>query len=110
MQHPRHRRLPQAAGGGQRARRSCQHHATQGVAHAAQMVVLVTAAVAVCLSFTCCCCCSPLTSPTPLPNNFSPTLHRDEAGKVVAMDDTCPHRGAPLSDGWTATDKDTGKK
>jgi vanillate O-demethylase monooxygenase subunit len=38
------------------------------------------------------------------------TLFRDESGKVVAVDDTCPHRGAPLSDGWTATDKATGKK
>lgn len=38
------------------------------------------------------------------------TLFRDETGKVVALDDTCPHRGAPLSDGWTATDKTTGKK
>jgi len=38
------------------------------------------------------------------------TLFRDEEGKVVAVDDTCPHRGAPLSDGWTATDKTTGKK
>ncbi len=38
------------------------------------------------------------------------TLFRDESGKVVAVDDTCPHRGAPLSDGWTATDGKTGKK
>jgi hypothetical protein len=38
------------------------------------------------------------------------TLFRDETGQVVAVDDTCPHRGAPLSDGWTATDKTTGKK
>ena len=38
------------------------------------------------------------------------TLFRDEAGAVVAVDDTCPHRGAPLSDGWTATDKHSGKK
>lgn len=38
------------------------------------------------------------------------SLFRDESGKVVAVDDTCPHRGAPLSDGWTATDKETGKK
>jgi phenylpropionate dioxygenase-like ring-hydroxylating dioxygenase large terminal subunit len=29
---------------------------------------------------------------------------------VVAVDDTCPHRGAPLSDGWTHTDKASGKK
>jgi phenylpropionate dioxygenase-like ring-hydroxylating dioxygenase large terminal subunit len=28
----------------------------------------------------------------------------------VAVDDTCPHRGAPLGDGWTTTDKATGKK
>lgn len=38
------------------------------------------------------------------------TLFRDEEGKVVAVDDTCPHRGAPLSEGWTTTDKKSGKK
>jgi hypothetical protein len=38
------------------------------------------------------------------------TLFRNETGQVVAVDDTCPHRGAPLSDGWTATDNTTGKK
>eukprot|EP00878_Enallax_costatus_P003488 GHUV01003701.1.p1 GENE.GHUV01003701.1~~GHUV01003701.1.p1 ORF type:complete len:521 (+),score=199.28 GHUV01003701.1:1499-3061(+) len=38
------------------------------------------------------------------------TLFRDEEGKVVAVDDTCPHRGAPLSEGWTVTDKKSGKK
>eukprot|EP00775_Hariotina_reticulata_P003369 gene3369-3644_t len=38
------------------------------------------------------------------------TLFRDETGAVVAVDDACPHRGAPLSAGWTATDKATGKK
>jgi phenylpropionate dioxygenase-like ring-hydroxylating dioxygenase large terminal subunit len=38
------------------------------------------------------------------------TLFRDESGKVVAVDDTCPHRGAPLSEGWTATDQKSGKK
>ncbi|WIA22778.1 hypothetical protein OEZ86_009732 [Tetradesmus obliquus] len=38
------------------------------------------------------------------------TLFRDETGKVVAVDDTCPHRGAPLGEGWTTTDKATGKK
>eukprot|EP00882_Tetradesmus_deserticola_P000142 GHRQ01000160.1.p1 GENE.GHRQ01000160.1~~GHRQ01000160.1.p1 ORF type:complete len:682 (+),score=313.23 GHRQ01000160.1:310-2355(+) len=37
------------------------------------------------------------------------TLFRDETGKVVAVDDTCPHRGAPLGEGWTTTDKATGK-
>jgi phenylpropionate dioxygenase-like ring-hydroxylating dioxygenase large terminal subunit len=30
--------------------------------------------------------------------------------QVVAVDDTCPHRGAPLGDGWTTTDKKTGRK
>lgn len=38
------------------------------------------------------------------------TLFRDENNKVVAVDDTCPHRGAPLGDGWTVTDKKSGKK
>jgi len=38
------------------------------------------------------------------------TLFRDETGAVVAVDDACPHRGAPLSAGWTATDKTSGKK
>jgi nitrite reductase/ring-hydroxylating ferredoxin subunit len=38
------------------------------------------------------------------------TLFRNETDQVVAVDDTWPHRGAPLSDGWTATDKTTGKK
>ncbi|KAF6265516.1 hypothetical protein COO60DRAFT_1623882 [Scenedesmus sp. NREL 46B-D3] len=38
------------------------------------------------------------------------TLFRDEHGKVVAVDDTCPHRGAPLGEGWTTTDKATGKR
>lgn len=27
-------------------------------------------------------------------------LFRDEQGKVHAIDNTCPHRGAPLSEGW----------
>ncbi|KAF8066301.1 SAE2 [Scenedesmus sp. PABB004] len=38
------------------------------------------------------------------------SLFRDEAGQVVALDDACPHRGAPLSAGWVTTDKATGKK
>lgn len=35
-------------------------------------------------------------------------LFRDESGVVRCLDDACPHRGAPLSDGWVATDKETG--
>lgn len=36
-------------------------------------------------------------------------LFRDAETKTVrCLDDTCPHRGAPLSDGWLAMDSDTG--
>lgn len=39
-------------------------------------------------------------------------LFRDDDGSVKCLDDTCPHRGAPLSEGWLATDDDaaSGKK
>ncbi|KAF8056873.1 ddmC [Scenedesmus sp. PABB004] len=35
------------------------------------------------------------------------TLFRD-GNRVVALDDTCPHRGAPLSEGWLASGPSTG--
>ncbi|KAG2424769.1 hypothetical protein HXX76_014193 [Chlamydomonas incerta] len=35
------------------------------------------------------------------------TLWRGEDGQVHCLDNVCPHRGAPLSGGWTKTKKDS---